>query len=145
MKSYKEVLKFLKKHKGTIAFRVKEHCKVMDKHINPDERILYAFAGQKNNASITIPNTFVLVLTDKRLLLARKRLLFGYFFYAVTPEMFNDLKINSGIIWGKVLIDTVKELIVISNLSKDSLDEVETRITQYMLDEKKKYATREMH
>ena len=39
--------------------------------------------------------TFVIALTDKRLLFARKRMMFGYFFYAVTPDMFNDLKVNS--------------------------------------------------
>ena len=139
MKSYEQVLKFLKKYPGTIAFRVKEHCKVLDKYINPDEKIKYIFVGQKNNSSVAIPNTFVIALTNKRLLFARKRLLFGYFFYAVTPDMFNDLKVNSGIVWGKIEIDTVKERAIIANLSKDSLDEIETSITQYMLEEKKKY------
>lgn len=54
--------------------------------------------------------------------------------------MFNDLKVNSGILWGKIMIDTVKEFAVISNLSKDSLSEIETKITQYMMNEKKKYS-----
>lgn len=139
MKSYEGVLKFLKKYPDTIVFRVKEHCKVLDKYINPDETIRYIFAGQKNASSIAIPNTFVIALTDKRLLFARKRLMFGYFFYAITPDMFNDLKVNSGIIWGKIEIDTVKEHAIISNLSKKCLDEIETEITQYMLEEKTKY------
>ena len=38
--------------------------------------------------------------------------------------------------------DTVKEKIVISNLSKKSLIEIETKITQFMMEEKKKYGTR---
>ena len=38
------------------------------------------------------------------------------------------------------MIDTVKEFAVISNLSKDSLSEIETKITQYMMNEKKKYS-----
>jgi len=139
MKSYEQVLNFLKKYPDTIAFRLKEHCKILDKYINPDETIRYIFAGQKNAKSIALPNTFVIALTDKRLLFARKRLMFGYFFYAVTPDMFNDLKVNSGIIWGKIEIDTVKENAIISNLSKSCLDEIETEITQYMLEEKRKY------
>ena len=139
MGSYEQVKKFMKRHPGTIAFRLKEHCNILDKHLNPDETIKYVFAGQKNNSSISTPNTFVIALTDKRLLFARKRLLFGYFFYAVTPDMFNDLKVNSGIIWGKIIIDTVKELAIISNISKDALSEIETSITQHMAEEKKKY------
>lgn len=141
MKSYEHVLKFMNKYQGTIAFRLKEHCKILDKYINPDEKIRYVFTGQKNSKSIAIPNTFVIALTNKRLLFARKRLLFGYFFYAITPDMFNDLKVNSGIIWGKIEIDTVKEHAIISNISKDALDDIETEITQYMLEEKKKYNT----
>lgn len=143
MNIYKELLKFMNKYPGTIAFRLKEHCKVLEKHINPDEEIRYIFAGQKNSKSIAIPNTFVLALTDKRLLFARKRLLFGYFFYAITPDMFNDIKIRSGIIWGRVEIDALKELAIISNISKDALDEIETEITQYMMEEKKKYSNGE--
>ena len=139
MRVYKEVLKFKKKYSGTLAFRLKEHSEVLEKHLNPGEKILYVFTGQKNQISIALPNTFVVVLTNKRLLFARKRLLFGYFFYAITPDMFNDLKVSSGIIWGKIIIDTVKELAYISNIDKKALDEIETQITEYMMEEKKKY------
>ena len=137
---YNEVLKFKKKYPSTIAFILKEHCKVLEKHLNSGEKVIYIFAGQKNAHSIAIPNTFVIALTSERLVFARKRLFFGYFFYAITPDMFNDLKVNSGILWGKIMIDTVKEFAVISNLSKDSLSEIETKITQYMMNEKKKYS-----
>lgn len=139
MEAYKRLLNFKKRYSDTIAFRLKSHCDVLMKHINPDETIRYVFAGQKNTRSIAIPNTFVIALTDKRLLFARKRLMFGYFFYAITPDMFNDLKVSSGIIWGKIIIDTVKELATISNISKEALDEIETEITQYMMEEKRKY------
>lgn len=140
MSIYSEVMKFKKKYKGTLAFRLSEHSKVLEKHLNPEEKVLYVFTGQKNRSSIALPNTFVVALTNKRLLFARKRLLFGYFFYAITPDMFNDLKVSSGIIWGKIIIDTVKELAFISNISKAALDEIETQITEYMMEEKKKYA-----
>lgn len=141
MNLYNEVLKFTKKYPGTLAFRLKEHCKVLEKHMNPNEKVLYIFTGQKNAKSIAMPNTFVVALTNKRLLFARKRLLFGYFFYAITPDMFNDLKVNSGLIWGKITIDTINELAIISNISKDALDDIETTITEYMMREKKKYTS----
>lgn len=44
-----------------------------------------------------------------------------------------------GLIWGKVTIDTVKEEVVITNLAKDSLREIETEISEFMMEEKKKY------
>ena len=139
MDSYKKVLEFKKKYKGTLAFRLKAHCKVLDKHLNPGEKIVYVFAGQKNSSSIAVPNTFVVALTNKRLLFARKRLFFGYFFYAVTPDMFNDLTVKSNLVWGKIHIDTVKEYITLSYISKKALPEIETKIINLMIREKKKY------
>ena len=56
--------------------------------------------------------------------------------------MFNDLTVVSGFIWGKVVIDTIKEEVYVSNLSKRSLDEIETNVTEYMMEEKKKYPPR---
>lgn len=142
MDVYNKVKEFKKKYKGTIAFRLKAHSEVLEKHLNPGEEVLYVFAGQKNNSSIAVPNTFIIALTNKRLVFARKRLFFGYFFYSVTPDMFNDLKANSGVLWGKIVIDTVKELAIISNISKSALSEIETEITEYMMREKKKYAVK---
>lgn len=142
MDVYNKVKEFKKKYKGTVAFRLKAHSEVLEKHLNPGEEVLYIFAGQKNNSSIAVPNTFIVALTNKRLVFARKRLFFGYFFYSVTPDMFNDLKANSGVLWGKIIIDTVKELAIISNISKSALSEIETEITEYMMREKKKYAVK---
>lgn len=138
-KTYELAKEFKRKYPSTIAWRIKSHCKVIDKHINPDEEVLYVFLGQKNKSSFDFTNTYVVVLTTKRLLFATKRLLFGYFFTAVTPDMFNDLDVRSSLIWGRITIDTVKEEIRLSNISKNALDEIETNITEYMMKEKRKY------
>ena len=53
--------------------------------------------------------------------------------------MYNDLKIYRGLLFGRIIIDTVKEKIVLTNLSKHSLDEIETAISQFMMKEKNKY------
>lgn len=144
MEVYNRVIKFVSKYPNTIAFRLRKHSEIMEKHLNPGEKVLYVFTGQKNPRSISFPNTFVVALTNKRLLFARKRCFFGYFFYSVTPDMFNDLKVSSGLFWGRVMIDTVKEVAFISNVDKNALSEVETSITEYMLREKKKYRSREI-
>ena len=137
--TYQMARNFKRKYPLTVAWRIKQHCKIIDKHINPDEKVLYVFLGQKNASSLDFVNTYVFALTNKRLIYATKRLVFGYFFYAITPDMFNDLTVKQGLIWGKIIIDSVKEEVLLSNISNNALDEIETKITQYMMEEKKKY------
>jgi hypothetical protein len=138
---YKGVMEFKRKYPMGISWRLKQHCKIVALHMNDDEEVRYVFAAQKNDNSFDITNTYIIVLTNKRILLGSKRVLFGYFYTAITPDMFNDLSIKMGIIWGKVCIDTIKELVYLSNIQREALDEIETQITQYMIEEKQKYAT----
>ena len=139
-KVYDEALKFKRKYPGTVCWRLRKHSKVVEEHLNPDEEVLYAFTGQRNNEFYDIVSTSVFIITNKRLLIGQKRLIFGYFLYSITPDMFNDLTVVSGLIWGKVCIDTINEKVYVSNLSKDSLDEIETKVTEYMMKEKKEYS-----
>lgn len=138
-KVYEKLKKFKKQYPSTIAWRLKKHASVIERHLNPGETVTYVFAAQKGLSAIDIFSTFVIVLTNKRILLAQKRVLFGYTFLAITPDMFNDLTVDSGIIWGRVFIDTIKETVLLSNISKKALNEIETQITEYMMEEKKKY------
>lgn len=137
---YEMVKEFKQKYPKTISWRIKQHCKIVDKHLNPEETITYAFAAQKNDNPADIISTHVIVLTNKRIILAQKRVLFGYFFTAVTPDMFNDLSVTMGLLWGKIYIDTMKEYIQLSNIQKEALPEIETAITEYMMREKQNYA-----
>ena len=136
---YKLVMKFKKNYKGTVAFRLKAHASVVQKHLNPDEKLLFAFCGQKNYSSFMFINSCVIALTNKRIMIGQKRLLWGYFFTAVTPDMYNDLKVRNNLIWSDIEIDTIKENIYISNLSPEGAVEIETVITSFMMKEKKKY------
>ncbi len=136
---YEHIRKFNERFPGGIAWRVKKHAQVIEDYLDNDEEVLYAFCGQKNDSFSDIFNTFVFVLTNKRLLMGHKRLIWGSFLYTVTPELYNDMQIYSGLIWGKITIDTVKEVIVISNLPKRSLDEIETNVSTFMYEAKKKY------
>ena len=138
-KVYEQVLKFKEKYPMTIAWRLKKNASVVERHLNPDEKAIYSFVAQKNESPFNIWGTAVVTLTSKRILIGRKRVVFGYFLNSITPDMFNDLKIVSGIIWGKVCIDTVIDYVVLSNISKVALVEIETAISDYMMEEKKKY------
>ena len=140
MKSvYELALEFKKRHPFTIGWRIRQNSSVVEKHLNADEHVLYAFVAQKNNNPFNILGTAVIALTNKRILIGRKRVVIGYFLNSITPDMFNDLKVTSGILWGKIYIDTVKEFIALSNISKDALAEIENAISSYMMEEKKKY------
>lgn len=136
---YEKALEFKRKYSRTIAFRIKAHAKVAERFLGSDEEIKYVFLAQKNFRSHEIANTNIVVLSDKRLIVATKRLLFGYFFKMITPDMFNDLTLKNGMIWGKIIIDTVKEKIILSNIDPNALAEIDDNITMYMLEQKKKY------
>lgn len=135
--SYILIKDFMKKFPMTIAWRVKQHCKIIDKHLNPNEEILYIFAGQKNDGALDMLNSYIVAFTNKRIMLATKRVVFGYFFKSITPDMYNDLTIHRGLIWGSITLDTVKEVITITNIDVKALSEIETNITEIMLKQKK--------
>lgn len=136
---YEMIRTFKRRFRGTICWRIKAHSKVIQKHLNPDEYVVYAFAAQKGYSTFEIFNTYAVAVTNKRIVLAQKRVLFGYLFLSVTPDLFNDLTVNTGLLWSKVIIDTVKEVMTLSNISKKAAEEIETSITEMMIREKKKY------
>ena len=139
MSIYTEAKKFKKKFPKTIAWRLKANSEVVQKHLNPGEIVKYVFCGQKNNRFYDIFQTGVVAITNERILIGRKRVCFGYALDSVMPYMYNDLNIRSRMIWGTVTIDTVKEVIVFSNIDKSALDEVETNISNNMIKLKKQY------
>ena len=140
---YQHVMEFKKRYPLTIMWRVKKHCKVIERHLNPNEKVLYAFAAQKNNDATYITDTAVLCVTSDRLLIAQDQILYGYTLVSVTPDMYNDLNVYSGIFWGKICIDTVKEVIYFSNFQKKALAEIESIISMYMIEAKKLYPNKD--
>lgn len=137
MTIYEMVATFKKKYPLTIGWRYKKNASVVERHLNPGEEVLYAFIAQKNDHMLDILGSAVVALTNKRILIGSKRVVMGYFLTSITPDLFNDLKVSSGLIWGKVYIDTAKEFVTLSNISKPALIEIETKISEYMLEQKK--------
>lgn len=142
---YNEFLNFKKKYPKTVVWRARRHAKVLEEHINDTEELLYVFGGQKNKASLDLINSCLVAITNKRLIIGSKRLLWGYFFTAITPDMYNDMKIIKNLIWSDIEIDTIKERVYISNLDPKGAAEVETVLSEFMLQEKKKYGKYEYH
>lgn len=142
--TYKLVKQFKNNYPSTITwFRLKAHSKLVDKYLHPNEKVLYAFPGQNDNVKTSWFNTAILALTNERIIIAQNKLIVGYKLTSVTPDLYNDITINCGLIWGIVKIDTVKEVIYFSNLSKKSLSEIQYKISSYMIEAKKAYYKKE--
>ena len=135
---YEQAKAFKKRYPLTIAWRLKAHSKVIEKHLNPEEEVFYVFCGQKNDSVFNIFTTCIVAITSKRIMIAQKRPLIGYYFTSITPDLFNDLKVHTGLFYGKVYIDTVKEFTCFSNLQLKSLPEIETNVTEYVMKGKEK-------
>ena len=138
MRIYNLVCRFKRKYPMTIAHFLKRHSKVVQSVVDSDEKVIYAFCGQKNDSNVSLFQSCVVALTNKRIVIGQKRVIFGYFITSITPDLFNDLKINSSLFWGSVVIDTNKELVQISNLDKKSLDEIETMVNRIITEDKQR-------
>lgn len=135
--TYELARNFKKKYPKTVAWRLKSHSKIIDMHLSDNEEILYLFLGQKNQHPLDFVNTYIIAITNKRIMLATKRLVFGYFLISITPDMYNDITIKKGLIWGNIIIDTVKEKVYLSDIDPKALPEIENKITDIMRETKK--------
>lgn len=137
---YEQVKKFKRKYPKTVTHhRLKKHSEIIERHLNPGEVVNYAFAAQKNLKFGDIFETCVVAITNERILIGQKRVLFGYFLSSITPDLYNDMQVRSSLIWGRITIDTIKERIELSNIDNDALSEIETAITSFMMEAKKQY------
>ena len=69
---YQQAKNFKKKYHLSIAWRIKHHCKVIAKHLNPGEEVLYTFCAQRNDISWNFINTCVVCLTSRRIIIGKK-------------------------------------------------------------------------
>lgn len=136
---YESCKNFLKKYPKTIAWRVKKHASIIEEHINDDEVVLFSFAGQKDTNWKMPFYTAVVVFTNKRMLIARKRFFGRYSYTSITPDLLNDFEIITNIMFGCVEVDTVKENFIISCLDKRSMPSIEDALSKYLVNEKIKY------
>ena len=137
--TYELVKDFKRRYPKTICWwRTRKHSALVDQNLNPNEEVIYAFAAQNDDDHGSIFNTAVLALTNERLIVAQDRLVVGYQVTSITPDLYNDMEIEGGIIWGTVTIDTIKETIYFSNIDKKALPEIQIKISSFMNEAKKK-------
>ena len=139
---YQMAKEFRQKYPRTIAWRLLKHSNIVEKHLHNGETVSYVFCGQKNISSLMWNKSCVVAITNERLVIGQKRLLWGYFFTTITPDVYNDFKVINNLIWSDILIDTLDEEVYISNLDPNGAIDVQKHITKFMMEEKKKYATK---
>lgn len=136
-KTLEMVVEFQRKYPLTISWwRKRKHSAIIDRTLTPGEKIIYAFAAQENEDGHWI-DTAVLALTTKRIIVAKNRILPGFRVISVEAKFFNDVKISSGLIWGVVRIDTMKERISFGKIQRKALIEIKNTITKCMTEYKK--------
>ena len=140
---YELVNLYKKKYPNTIAWRTNKHAKVIEGYLNPGEEVIYAFCAQKNDKWYDLFTSCVVALTNKRILIGQKRVVWGSFYTQITPDMYNDMEVYKGLLFGKITLDTIKEVLVLTDIDKSSLQEIETEISEFMMKEKKKYKDKE--
>lgn len=143
MSVYQKALAFKKKYPLTVAWRLKKNCAIIEKHLDSDESVHYVFVGQKNNEFYDLFTTCVVAVTNKRILIGRKRVVFGYALDSIMPYMFNDMNVRTRIIWGSVCIDTVEEDVFISNIDKAAMKEIVSNVNKHMIKLKQLYTSEE--
>ena len=135
---YAVVTDFLRKYPLTITWRIKQHSKIVAKHLNEEEEIYYIFAAQRNPNSLNIFSTAIIAFTSKRIMIAQKKVLWGYNLVSITPDMFNDFEVYKGLLFGKLDIDTIKEQIKLSDIDPKGLVEIESELSDYLVKVKPK-------
>ena len=75
----------------------------------PGECVFFPFIGLHNYVSATKhDNNFAYAVTNKRILMAQKKMI-GQTIQTVSWENVNDITFNSGVVFGVITIDTIKE------------------------------------
>jgi len=122
---------FKKRYPATVSWRLKRHSRLIDNNLHRNEEVFYAFGAQWNH-KFDMFDTAVFAITNERMIVAQQRVITGYQVISIDPRLFNDIKIDGKIFWGSLKIDTVKEIIDFSNISKKSLFEIKKVITSYV-------------
>ena len=140
---YLKVKEWKNRFPKTVVFRLAKHAKIVEQHLHSDEEIKYVFCGQKNYNSYMINKSCVVAVTNERLLIGQKRLLWGYFFTTITPDQYNDFKVIRNMIWSDIMIDSLDQEIYLSNIDPDGAIDIQKNVTKIMMEEKKKYAKKD--
>lgn len=86
-----------------------KHFTVIQEALLPDEDVLCVFIGLHNYVSTTKhDNNFAYAITNKRIIMGQKKVI-GQTSQVILLDNVNDITFSSGLVFGKITIDTIKE------------------------------------
>lgn len=109
-----------------------KHFKIIEENLLPDEEVKMPFIGLHNSISITKHDgNFAYALTNKRIMMAQKKAVTGEIFQSVSLNNINDITFQSGLVYGKITIDTIKETFNIE-VDKDTAKRIKSLLHTIM-------------
>lgn len=113
-----------------------KHFKLIEKSLHDDEEVFIAFMGLHNFTSVTKHDSnYAYAITNKRIIMAQKKMI-GENFKTVSLDYINDIEFNSGMVWGTLKIDTLKEVFNIG-LDKKDAKNISEKVQSFIHDLKK--------
>jgi ribosomal protein L37AE/L43A len=86
-----------------------KHFELIENSLMKDEEILMTFIGLHNYISMTKHDSnFAYAVTNKRMIMAQKKVI-GERFQTVSLDNVNDITFTSGVVFGVMTVDTIKE------------------------------------
>lgn len=112
MKTSEEMLQYCLDNKYIEVYNKKNILKFFDiiqKNLFKDEEVLIVFIGLHNYRSASKHDgNFAYAITNKRVLMSQKKL-FGEIYQVVLLNNLNDITFQTGLVFGVITIDTMKE------------------------------------
>lgn len=110
-----------------------KHFQLVVDMLQPDEDVKMCFLGIHNYKSPTThDNTFAYAITNKRIIMAQKKM-FGQVTQTVQLDYVNDITTKSGLMFGIVMIDTMKETIKVA-VDKDAAMNISSKVHDLLLE-----------
>lgn len=107
-----------------------KHFSIIEKALSKDEEVLMCFIGLHNYISPTKHDqNYAYAVTSKRIMMAQQRVV-GQNFQSVMLSNLNDVSMRTGVVFGAITIDTIKEKFnvgvapVIANKINESIHDI---------------------
>lgn len=134
MRTAEEMTGYIDKHdlgKGMGKRWRLKHFKVAEKQLNADEEPFACFIGLHNHTSGTKHNGYyAYLITDKRFIMTQKKLI-GENVQIVTRKHLNDVTKTTGLLWGRLAFDTIKETFNVG-VDKGTVDRVHDIVSEFL-------------
>lgn len=116
---------------GTSRSWTLKHFATIEKQLQNDEEVLFAFVGLHNYQSLTVHNhNFAYALTNKRFIMGQKKMM-GENIQIVLRKNLNDVTKSTGMLTGILTFDTIKETFNVRS-NKDEINSIYDAITEIL-------------